>query len=125
MRFGDKHHLKAAQGWLGLGDWQSANEELEEISPAMRAHPDVLKLRVAIYCKAGKWQMAATLTDSLVEHLPKDAGLWLQRATACCQLGRFQEAHAAAASAFDLKPDLRQAALDNPELAPLWANLPA
>jgi hypothetical protein len=30
LRPPDKHHLSAAQGRLGLGNWQEANEELEE-----------------------------------------------------------------------------------------------
>jgi hypothetical protein len=40
----DKRHLDAAQGWLGLGNWREANEELEQITPERRAHPDVLAL---------------------------------------------------------------------------------
>ena len=41
----DSFYLDAAQGWLGLGDHVQANEELEQISPTMRAHPDVLAVR--------------------------------------------------------------------------------
>ena len=48
----DSHHLRAAQGWLELGDWQSANAELENISPQVRVHPDVLEIRWHIYAKA-------------------------------------------------------------------------
>jgi hypothetical protein len=38
----DIHHLRAAQGWLELGNHLEANEELEKIAPALRAHPSVL-----------------------------------------------------------------------------------
>ena len=38
----DNRYLDAAQGWLGLGNWLEANEELERITTSMRAHPDVL-----------------------------------------------------------------------------------
>jgi hypothetical protein len=38
----DIFHLDAASGWLGLGDVVSANDELKQISPAMREHPAVL-----------------------------------------------------------------------------------
>ena len=38
----DKHHLEAAQCWLTLGNWKEANEEMEQITAQMRAHPDVL-----------------------------------------------------------------------------------
>jgi hypothetical protein len=27
----DLHHLRAAKGWIKLGDWQAANDELENI----------------------------------------------------------------------------------------------
>ncbi len=48
----DKRHFEAAQGWLILGNHLEANEELENITPVFRAHPDVLALRWAIYGKA-------------------------------------------------------------------------
>jgi hypothetical protein len=51
----DHHHLRAAQGWLELGNWLEANAELENITPQQRAHPDVLRLRVEIYSAADKW----------------------------------------------------------------------
>ena len=41
----DRFHLEAAEGWIGLGDYGSADDELEQISPATRLHPDVLQLR--------------------------------------------------------------------------------
>ena len=42
-------HLKAAAGWIQLGDYDSANDELEKIRAEWRAHPDVLDLRWFIY----------------------------------------------------------------------------
>ncbi len=33
LGFQDHGFLEAAQGWLGLGDWHEANEELERITP--------------------------------------------------------------------------------------------
>jgi hypothetical protein len=33
----DQHHLRAAEGWLELGDWRSANEELENVTAELRA----------------------------------------------------------------------------------------
>lgn len=51
----DTHHLAAAQGWLQLGNHVEANEELEQIAPSLRSHPDVLELRWQIYAKAEKW----------------------------------------------------------------------
>jgi hypothetical protein len=38
----DTHHLKAAKGWVELGNHLEAFDELEKIAPLNRAHPDVL-----------------------------------------------------------------------------------
>ena len=41
----DSIHLKAAEGWLVLGNHVEPNEELENITPQFRVHPDVLEIR--------------------------------------------------------------------------------
>ncbi len=56
----DKSHLQAAEGWLELGNHLEANEELEKITPELRAHPDVLEMRCRIYEAAKQWEMAAS-----------------------------------------------------------------
>jgi hypothetical protein len=48
----DSLHLRAAQGWLELGDHLEANSELDKITAFLRSHPDVLELRWQIYAKA-------------------------------------------------------------------------
>ena len=40
----DTLHLEAAQGWLGLGNHLEADKELDNITPALRSHPDVLEV---------------------------------------------------------------------------------
>jgi len=50
----DHRHFDAAQGSLLLGNWRDANDELENISPAGHAHPDVLAVRWAVYTRAGR-----------------------------------------------------------------------
>jgi hypothetical protein len=30
---GDQKHVDAAEGWIGLGNWNEANEALERVSP--------------------------------------------------------------------------------------------
>ena len=47
----DSHYLLAAQGWLELGDHLEADKELDEITPELRVHPDVLEIRWQIYAK--------------------------------------------------------------------------
>lgn len=38
-------HLEAAEGWLELGNYLEANQELEKITPQYRAHLDDLDMR--------------------------------------------------------------------------------
>ena len=42
-------HLIAAHGYLELGMWLDANEELEEIDPELRTVLEVLEVRVQIF----------------------------------------------------------------------------
>ena len=49
------HNLRAAQGFLELGDPDSAWEELEMIPAEERAHPLVLRMRVYIYREKARW----------------------------------------------------------------------
>jgi tetratricopeptide (TPR) repeat protein len=78
----DSFHLSAAIGWLGLGNWQEANEELEKIVPALGAHPDVLRVRFEIYSKAGKWDRAAEIACALVQSRPTEPQFWISHAYA-------------------------------------------
>jgi hypothetical protein len=66
----DRRHLEAAEGWLGLGDHLAANEELDNITPRLRAHPDVLKLKFEVYAKAGKWQACADIARAVTRLVP-------------------------------------------------------
>jgi tetratricopeptide (TPR) repeat protein len=74
--------LRAAEGWLELGDAMSASDELEEISPTEKKHPAVLSMRCAIYLQAQKWNLAAEVALKLTEVLPEDAGGWIHYAYA-------------------------------------------
>jgi len=51
----DLCHIRAAQGWIELGDHLEANEEPEQITPEHRSHPDVLTVRWQVFATAGRW----------------------------------------------------------------------
>ena len=55
----DQHHLRAAEGWLELGNHLEATAELEEIAPTLRGQPQVLEVRWQIYAHC-KSQLALT-----------------------------------------------------------------
>jgi len=78
----DHRHLEAAQGWLMLGDYLSANEELDNITPLFRVHPQVLVVRWMVYAKAEKWDVAFEIARTLVEQLPDDSFGWIHQAHA-------------------------------------------
>lgn len=89
----DRQHLDAAEGWLGLGDHASANEELEQITPEFRAHPKVLALRMDINWKAKNWEAVVELGGAVVKASPKNSFGWIGRSYALHELKRTQEAY--------------------------------
>jgi Flp pilus assembly protein TadD len=74
--------LSAAQGWLGLGDWKEAAEELKQIPPGRRRHPDALEVMREIFAQAGKWELAATAAGALVKLKPGEPEPWIALAYA-------------------------------------------
>src|SRR5882724_3857567 len=76
----DIHHLRAASGWLMLGNYAEANEDLERISPHLRVHPDVLEVRWQIYAKAEKWSACAEIANAVVRLDPNRTSGWIDRA---------------------------------------------
>ena len=88
----DTFHLQAAIGWLGLGNWREANQELEHITPQLRTHPDVLSVRCQIYSDAHKWEYVTEIADALCRMLPNEAFGPIRLAQALRKLDRITEA---------------------------------
>lgn len=88
----DSLHLQAAKGWIGLGNYADANDELEQIAAASRAHPDVLQLRWRICAAAKKWDACLDIATALTTMTPERRFGWIHRAHALDKLGRTQEA---------------------------------
>jgi predicted Zn-dependent protease len=78
----DNFHVQAAEGWLGLGDVESASGELREVSPAERMHPSVLTVRYQIYAQGKQWDDAVEAADDLVKMLPDEPFVWISLAYA-------------------------------------------
>ena len=76
----DPMHLKAAVGWIQLGDYDSANDELENIRAEWRAHPDVLDLRWLIYSHHEQWDACLDITTAIVEIAPDRVWGWIHKA---------------------------------------------
>lgn len=88
----ERRCLAAAEGWLGLGNWQEAKAELDSISPQMREHPAVLYQRWHIHAAAGQWEEAALVARKLSQLLPELPFGWLQLAHSLHALRRTEEA---------------------------------
>lgn len=76
----DSIYLRAAEGWLGLGDHIEANEELEKITPQLRTHPDVLEMRWHIYAKENKWEACADIARAVTKIAPERPDGWVHLA---------------------------------------------
>lgn len=88
----DSIHLIAAEGWLELGNQIEAFEELERISPQLRAHPDVLELRWQIYAKEKKWEACVNFARAIAKLVPSHPHGWIHLAYSLHELKRTKEA---------------------------------
>jgi len=76
----DIHHLRAAIGWLELGNPTEAGEEIARIAPENLGHPFVLKARWQVCAASQSWEAALPVAEQLVEIAPEEAENWIQRA---------------------------------------------
>ncbi len=88
----DKFRVDAASGWIGLGDLQSAREELDHISPEIQHHPAVLMVQTELLFAERNWEPLLMLAETLLLKLPKLDSLWIHRSYALHELKRTQEA---------------------------------
>lgn len=89
----DLRTVQAAQGWLELGNHLEANEELENISPRLRSHPDVLEMRWQIFEKEKRWEACVDIALAIMRAEPNREFGWTHHSFALHELGRTQEAY--------------------------------
>jgi lipopolysaccharide biosynthesis regulator YciM len=68
----DQQCWKAAVGYVELGMFQEANDQLENIDPFNRAAPEVLAVRIAVYHGLKKWELMQEVAKRLAEFQPND-----------------------------------------------------
>jgi tetratricopeptide (TPR) repeat protein len=66
----DKQFFEVASGYAELGMFLDADSELEKIDPFNRAAPEILTLRISIYCGLEKWELMAEIAKRLTEFEP-------------------------------------------------------
>ena len=101
----DIHHLHAAEGWLGLGCWREANDELHEITPEHIGHPSVLRIRWAVHDAGQQWDQAMEVATALTLTTPDDPTVWLLRSFALHQMKRTREARDSLAAVIPRFPE--------------------
>lgn len=102
----DSHYLNAAEGWLGLGDCQSALHELANINTVMQSHPDVLSVRCDIYTAAMNWPAVVAVSWTLVQLAPERPLGWVRRSFGLHGLKRTQQALDLLLPAFEKFPSI-------------------
>jgi tetratricopeptide (TPR) repeat protein len=88
----DNIHLNAAEGWLELGNQVEAFEELEQISPQLRVHPDVLEIRWQIYAKEKKWDACVDIAQAITKLDPSRLFGWIHLSFALHEQEKTQKA---------------------------------
>ena len=68
----DQQYWIAAVGYVELGMFQEANDQLENIDPFNRAAPEVLAVRIAVYHGLKKWELMQEIAKRLAEFQPDD-----------------------------------------------------
>jgi Flp pilus assembly protein TadD len=104
LQTSDLHQLRAADGWLDLGDWRSALAELDALRLGARSHPAVLAMRFRAHSTAGQWDLALESAERGLEANPKDPQAWIHRSFALHELKRTREAEALLLPALDNFP---------------------
>lgn len=69
--------LEAALGYLQLGMFEEANDEIEQLPSEEKNSPGVLRLRAAIYSETKSWHLLHEVAGFLVNSLPGDPQHWI------------------------------------------------
>jgi tetratricopeptide (TPR) repeat protein len=100
----DSHYVRAAEGWLELGNTAEAAAELEHVSPALRSHPAVLQMRCRVGMASKRWPVVIETCAALIEIEPGEPEWRVRLANALFFLGRVGEAREAALPAIERFP---------------------
>ena len=95
------HRLRAAEGWLELGNAAEARGELAEVSREQREHPDVLEMSWSLSAREADWKACVQTAERLVEQAPERPGGWIHRSFALHELEQTE-------AAFDLLIPVRE-----------------
>jgi Flp pilus assembly protein TadD len=90
----DSHRLRAAEGWLELGNPAEAARELEGLSASGRQHPHTLEVHWRLCAARREWEQAVAVAGNLVSASPDEVTGYVHRSYALHELRRTAEARA-------------------------------
>lgn len=94
----DLHRVRAAEGWLELGNPVEAEAELGRVSADVGVHPDLLHLRWQICRCAKNWDQCLETATALTRIAPADPRAWTAMAQTLYFTRRIAEAYDLAVS---------------------------
>jgi predicted Zn-dependent protease len=92
LEYPDTFYLRAAQGWLELGNSAEALAELNAMTEAARNHPQSLELRWEVALKTKGFEEALAIAEALCQHAPASSFGGIHRSYCLHELKRTQEA---------------------------------
>jgi tetratricopeptide (TPR) repeat protein len=87
-------NLLAAEGWIELGSYDEAAEELHNCPPDVKSSVSFVKLWVRIFAAKGRWVEVEQYCELLAKHAPDDPFTIMNQAEAFHRQGRSREAFA-------------------------------
>ena len=88
----DLHYLRAAEGWLELGNPGEALLELEQISAPGNVSLEVVGARWAVFAELKRWTECVTVAETMLQLAPDNPAGWIHRSFALHELQRTREA---------------------------------
>ncbi len=105
LKYPELHHVKAANGWVELGAFDDAGEELEKLPESLREHPDVLDVEWKIVAGQKDWSAALMIAERILGKAPEQVAGWVHRSYSLHELKRTQDAMACLEPAYKKFPD--------------------
>ena len=100
----DSHYLSAAEGWFGLGDSRAALDEIKQISPRNKNHPQVLHACWHIQHQLKNWEDCVSIGRAMIAEEPESPQGWINYGNALFYQQRYDDAFAALHPVLDKFP---------------------
>lgn len=82
LDFTSAHQLNAVLGWLELGNFKEAREELNRMGAKEQERADLLEVRWVLDARQEDWPAALETAERLLQVAPESSAGWLHRAYA-------------------------------------------